>query len=120
MDQDRWIKLILADPVAALLTEREYLYIDPEHQRKMVENDQTLIRFINKPTIEVQKFVVQKNPSFIKYIRNPAASVKTLAVQKDKEAIWKIKNPGKRLVLMALNKEAAEMVRDPEYDLKEE
>ena len=75
--------------------------LDDETQIKLIYNEDKMgpteypriIKYIDSPSTEVQKYAVEKNPLYIAFIDNPSNEIQKLAVSKHERAIDRISNP---------------------------
>ncbi len=87
---------------------------------QLVQDNADLIKFIKKPSEELQMNVVCINPQNIEYISNPTKKVQLCAVGKNPKVIQYIKNPEKDVQLEAFkqDKSCASLIDNPCQEVK--
>ena len=108
--------------------ESSYAYLiylsNEEEQKKELQKDGTLIRFINNPSEEVKIEAIKENPYAIRYIRNPSKKLQLFAVKQNPLSIIDIKNPTEKIIEesvkgFTLSIDNNYVLRHLENDLKE-
>jgi len=73
------------------LTEEKYI--------KALNTNPSLIRFIEKPSLKLQKIVIEKNASLIRLIKEPSENIINIALNQNISNIVYIKNPSNNIQL---------------------
>lgn len=75
--------------------------IGEKGRRCVVDKEPIAIRYMAKPSVEIQRIVIEKNPLFIEYIANPTPEIQADAVNADSRAAARIKNPTDEVLMLA-------------------
>ncbi len=74
----------------------------PEMINSFLEVESSVIKYIDNPSENVQRYVVGNDPKSIKYIKKPLKQIQLIAVKKDGTAIEFIDNPSEPVQLAAV------------------
>ena len=98
----------------------EFLNADEERAKKIISKRPTDLRFIEKPSEEVQKIAVSQYGGAIRYIKNPSKKIQKIAVSNDGAAIKYIENPSEELQEIAVSEKggAIQYIENPSEELQ--
>ena len=76
--------------------------LSEKKQKKLIKKDENWIKYIHKPSKELQMIAVKRNHLLIQFIKNPSLEIQLESVKQDIKSIFYIKKPDKEVAFYCI------------------